>query len=199
VNNLTAIAADRLSSLRSVALVCLTLICTSAFYRLGAAPRPHAEPWHCARLPGNLEHDGLIPVNVQQPAGSVPIGAHLISPRRFYTHHGIYLGDSDVAHYSGFSGSLRSGPIEVIDLEHFAHGRPVWMFQPSHRYSSAEVAERARSRLGENRYRIFSNNCEHFCRWCVSGKSYSAQISACLHHPRELLALIAALEPSLIA
>lgn len=185
MNNLTAIAADHLSSLRSVVLVCLALISTNAFYRPGTA--------------SSEAHPPLEPVNLQQPTGSIPIGAHLISPRRFYTHHGIYLGGTDVAHYSGFSGSLKSGPVEVTDLEHFAGGRPVWMFRPSRKYSSAEVAERARSRVGENRYRILSNNCEHFCRWCVSGKSYSTQVSACFHHPRQLLALIAALEPRLIA
>lgn len=139
------------------------------------------------------------PVHPEQPADQVPIGAHLVSPRRFYLHHGIYLGGAQVAHYSGFSSTFRSGPIEVIDLEHFASGKPVWILQEPCNYSNEEVARRARSRLGENRYHVFSNNCEHFCSWCVSGRSYSAQVSAWFHRPGELLALIAALRPYFIA
>ena len=46
-----------------------------------------------------------------------PTGSHLVSPRRFYLHHGIYLGGGEVVHYSGFSSSFRAGPVEVIDLE----------------------------------------------------------------------------------
>jgi hypothetical protein len=37
---------------------------------------------------------------------------------------------------------------------------------------------RARSRLGENRYDIFRNNCEHFCEWCLSGVSRSRQLES---------------------
>jgi hypothetical protein len=29
------------------------------------------------------------------------------------------------------------------------------------------------SRLGERRYRILTNNCEHFCEWCLNGASRS--------------------------
>jgi len=38
------------------------------------------------------------------------------------------------------------------------------------------VVARARSRLGENRYRLTTNNCEHFCEWCLSGESRSEQV-----------------------
>jgi hypothetical protein len=34
-----------------------------------------------------------------------------------------------------------------------------------------------RSRLGENDYRLLTNNCEHFCNWCLSGVSLSAQVA----------------------
>jgi hypothetical protein len=202
VNNLTARAAEQLSSLRSIALICMALITTSAFYRLSmpiAESHRPAEPRHCNQRSAHLVDVSLRPVDVQQPADQVPIGAHLISPRRFYLHHGIYLGGADVAHYSGFSGSLRPGPIEVTDLEHFANGKPVWVLQEPCKYSSEEIADRARSRLGEKQYRVLFNNCEHFCSWCVSGKSYSAQVDACFHRPHDLFALISALEPHLVA
>ncbi|TWC17848.1 lecithin:retinol acyltransferase [Pseudomonas sp. SJZ085] len=202
MNNLTARAAEQLSSLRSIALICMALITTSAFYRLSmpiAERHGFAEPRHCHSRPARLAEVSLRPVDIEQPAGHLPIGAHLVSPRRFYLHHGIYLGGADVAHYSGFSGSLRPGPIEVTDLEHFANGKPVWMLQEPCKYSSDEVADRARSRLGEKQYRVFFNNCEHFCSWCTRGESYSAQVDACFHRPHALFALICALEPHWVA
>ncbi|WP_448645106.1 lecithin retinol acyltransferase family protein [Pseudomonas mediterranea] len=202
VNNLTARTAEKLSSLRSIALICMALITTSAFYRLSmpiAERHGPAEPRHCHPGPARLMDVSLRPVDIEQPATHLPIGAHLISLRRFYLHHGIYLGGADVAHYSGFSGSLRAGPIEVTDLEHFANGKPVWMLQEPCKYSSEEIADRARSRLGEAQYRLLFNNCEHFCSWCVSGNSYSAQVDACFRRPQDLFALISALEPRLVA
>jgi hypothetical protein len=128
-----------------------------------------------------------------------PVGSHLISPRRFYIHHGIHLGGGRVAHYAGYSGSIKPGPIEVTDLESFAGGRPVWILQERSEYSSAEIVSRARSRVGERHYRIFSNNCEHFCSWCTRGKSYSVQVEALLRSPRGFFSMISALQPRFIA
>ena len=42
-----------------------------------------------------------------------PMGAHLVTPRRRYCHHGIYVGDGKVVHYAGLSRSLRRGPVEA--------------------------------------------------------------------------------------
>ncbi|EJM62821.1 lecithin retinol acyltransferase family protein [Pseudomonas sp. GM48] len=138
-------------------------------------------------------------VHVEKGGGDLSIGSHLISPRKFYVHHGIYLGYGEVAHYSGFSSSLKPGPIEVTDLESFANGKPVWVMQESCEFSNDEIVSRARSRMGESQYRILSNNCEHFCSWCVSGKSCSTQVRAFLHYPRYLLSFISALELYFIA
>src|SRR5207247_9617187 len=51
------------------------------------------------------------------------------------------------------------------------------------RYSPAEIAARARARLGENRYRLLANNCEHFCQWCVTGCARCEQIEQLLSLP----------------
>ncbi|MEX3773106.1 lecithin retinol acyltransferase family protein [Pseudomonas sp. MYb118] len=132
-------------------------------------------------------------------ADNLPVGCHLVSPRGFYLHHGIYLGGGEVIHYSGFSGSFRAGPVEVVGLEQFANGRSIWIVQEAREYSDDEVVSRARSRVGESRYSVFSNNCEHFCNWCISGKSCSAQIRALFHYPRYWLSLVSALHLSFIA
>ncbi|WP_080758169.1 lecithin retinol acyltransferase family protein [Pseudomonas fluorescens] len=138
-------------------------------------------------------------VRLGQEVEHLPIGAHLVSPRRFYMHHGIYLGRGEVAHYSGFSSSLKAGPVEITDLTDFASNKPVWLMRERGRFSNEEIVKRARSRVGENRYKLLSNNCEHFCSWCISGKSYSAQINAYVHCPRFMLCLISALESRFIA
>ncbi|MND85641.1 NC domain protein [compost metagenome] len=145
------------------------------------------------------EFDGRYLLAEAQVTSSLPIGAHLVSPRRFYLHHGIHLGGGEVAHYSGFSASLKAGPIEVTDLEGFANGNPVWVLQEQYVYPSDEIARRARTRVGENHYKVLTNNCEHFCSWCVSGKSYSAQVDAFLRCPRYLFSLVSALQPCFIA
>jgi hypothetical protein len=98
----------------------------------------------------------------------------LVTLRRGYSHHGIYVGDGKVVHYAGLCSAWHRGPVEEVLLEHFAQ---VARCQSSRaRYSAAEVVERARSRLGENHYRLTRNDCEHFCEWCICGESRSEQL-----------------------
>jgi Lecithin retinol acyltransferase len=109
------------------------------------------------------------------------IGAHLTSPRRGYRHHGIYAGAGRVIHYGGFSRLFHSRPVEEVSLAEFTLGRGLavkpWV---APKFSGTDVIARARSRLGENRYRLFSNNCEHFAEWCIGGQSRSLQVDAFL-------------------
>ncbi len=120
-----------------------------------------------------------------------PLGAQLVTPRRGYTHHGLYVGDGKVVHYAGLSGALLAGPIEEVPVARFACGQKVWI-EPglSPKYTGAEVVRRARSRLGENHYRLLTNNCEHFCMWCLCGVARSAQVDRCLVFPRLFLGAI---------
>ena len=46
------------------------------------------------------------------------------------------------------------------------------------RFAGPAAVERARERLGEDRYSLWSNNCEHFVEWCLSGTPRSAQVDA---------------------
>ncbi|MGF6785827.1 lecithin retinol acyltransferase family protein [Paraburkholderia sp. 35.1] len=119
------------------------------------------------------------------------LGAHLVAPRSGYRHHGIYVGDGNVVHYAGLAGSLHFGPVEEVDIECFAAGQEVWT-EPSllATYEEGEAVERARSRLGENRYNLLTNNCEHFCAWCLYGQSRSEQVHDCLTHPRAAVHLV---------
>jgi hypothetical protein len=53
---------------------------------------------------------------------------------------------------------------------------------------------RARARLGEDRYNVLTNNCEHFCEWCVRGEPRSDQVDGlfdtCCRARRGLVALL---------
>lgn len=51
------------------------------------------------------------------------LGAHLISPRNGYSHHGIYVGSGRVIHYAGCANDHETGPVEETDLQTFAQGK----------------------------------------------------------------------------
>jgi Lecithin retinol acyltransferase len=44
--------------------------------------------------------------------------------------------------------------------------------------------------VGEDRYRLLTNNCEHFCEWCLHGAARSFQVEAWLARPRLTLRAI---------
>jgi hypothetical protein len=117
-----------------------------------------------------------------------PLGSHLVTPRRGYLHHGIYVGARQVVHYSGLAHGLRRGPVEEVSLAHFARGQRVWVRSdaPSD-FDVHEVICRARSRVGEDCYRLLTNNCEHFCEWCLHGKARSLQVEAWIARLRRAL------------
>jgi hypothetical protein len=116
------------------------------------------------------------------------LGSHVVTPRRGYLHHGIYVGDGKVVHYAGLSLGLCRGPVEEVSLADFARGRPVWIRSGAgSSFDPREAVRRARSRVGEDCYRLFTNNCEHFCEWCLRGAPRSHQVEALFTLPRRAL------------
>lgn len=113
------------------------------------------------------------------------IGAHLITPWMGFAHHGIYVGGGNVIHYGALVYDLIRRPVEEVSLEAFACGRPVYVVQhDSLPFDAEEILRRARSRLGENRYQLLSNNCEHFVEWCLYDVPRSFQVERALEYPR---------------
>jgi len=109
--------------------------------------------------------------------GEPPLGAHLMTPRLGYTHHGVFVGHGQVVHYAGLSRRLVRGPVECVSITRFAAGRALFVATGTGaRFAPEDIVSRARSRLGEDRYRLATNNCEHFVAWCRSGESRSAQV-----------------------
>jgi hypothetical protein len=125
----------------------------------------------CAERDGG-GYDRLLLDNEEPPAG-----AHLVTPRIGFVHHGIYLGEGKVIHCGAVSRFLPRGPVEEVSLRYFSRGRRVWVRSGAPvRFSPQEIVKRARSRLGEDQYHVLRNNCEHLCEWCLRGKQRSYQV-----------------------
>jgi len=106
------------------------------------------------------------------------IGDHLVTKRNGYTHHGLYIGNDEVIHYSGNADGLSRGSIEVTSVHNFSDGHSLRVKEHLIRtYDENESVERARSRLGEDWYNVLVNNCEHFVTWCIVGFHSSSQVN----------------------
>jgi HRAS-like suppressor 3 len=106
-------------------------------------------------------------------------GAHLTTPRLGFRHHGLYAGNGRVLHYGGLHRYWWRRPVEEISLAQFTRGRGLEVVAAgAARYDGESAVARARSRLGEDRYRLWSNNCEHFVNWALNGTPRSAQVEA---------------------
>lgn len=117
--------------------------------------------------------------------GEPALGAHLVTPRLTFAHHGIYVGGGRVVHYGALARQFRRAPVEEVSLAFFADGHALFVRpHAAPRFDCHEVIRRARSRLGENRYGLLRNNCEHFCEWCVQGISRRLQVERALKFPR---------------
>ena len=134
-------------------------------------------------------HGGLCRAEWQLVTEHEPaLGSHLVTKRRGYLHHGIYVGHGKVVHYAGLGHGLRRGPVEEVSLARFTRGQPVWASSTSSRdFDCREVIRRALSRLGEDCYRLLTNNCEHFCEWCMRDEPRSFQVEAWLTRPMQAL------------
>lgn len=106
-------------------------------------------------------------------------GDHLTTARTGYTHHGIYVGNDRVVHYSGFADGPSAGPVEETSLRKFANGAEVKVINhPARIFDHHETVARAFEKLGEDEYSLVWNNCEHFAMWCIFGVKVSPQVIA---------------------
>jgi hypothetical protein len=125
-------------------------------------------------------------------------GTRLIVRRRAYFHHGIYVGNGKVIHYAGWFHSA-GGLVEEVTIEQFTEGRPYSIGRmPANRQRGNEIVRRARSRLGEQRYHLLRNNCEHLCNWCQLGERRSEQVEALSRPALLLFGLLPALRSELL-
>lgn len=127
---------------------------------------------------------------------TIPVGAHLSTPRRGFTHHGIHIGNGRVVHYPGSSRCFDTGPITEVSVAEFARGRGYSIEHTPCRFAAEEIVRRARSRVGEHAYRVTNNNCEHFCFWCRTGRAHSEQVEYFTRPIAILLAWLGASMPA---
>jgi len=112
-------------------------------------------------------------------------GDHISYSCRSYSHHGIYCGDisyknrdyKDVVIH--FEGKQKKGQIRGISYNKFAQEHEIFIMQYEEKYclSTEAVIRRAISKLSEQDYNLFVNNCEHFAHWCKTGKYSSDQVN----------------------
>ena len=104
-----------------------------------------------------------------------------------YSHHGLRLtyddGSTEILHYGGQPGAV-GGVIGRVSEENFIGGPEFQLHthQPdpasgNTRLTDQEIRTRAYNRIGENRYDLINNNCEHFVNDCLYGRSFSNQVS----------------------
>lgn len=130
------------------------------------------------------------------------IGDHIFVGRsvfgvKLYEHHGIYVGDDIVVHYNGLARRIvlekscfeeilsnvvpldkrNIAKVEMTSLKEFASG-DTWQIKEyaNAPFSGHEVALLAKERIGEQKYNLIINNCEHFCNECVFGEHVSEQV-----------------------
>ena len=89
-------------------------------------------------------------------------GDHIFIKRKFYTHHGIDCGDGTVIHYNGNPYQKMNAQICREPIEKFGPSDRIEIKKYGVRLSPEETIERAKSRIGEKRYHLIRNNCEHF-------------------------------------
>jgi hypothetical protein len=91
-----------------------------------------------------------------------------------YEHHGIDYGDGTVIHYR----KVGKAQVSRTSWQAFSWGNPVYTKQQPLAFIAEVVIQRAESRLGEQRYDLFFNNCEHFANWCKTGRNESLQLNS---------------------
>lgn len=104
------------------------------------------------------------------------IGDHLMISFGSYQHHAIDMGDGMAIQYGGGELSARHNKVSIASIDTLAtKGTLVVIKQPA-KFSGEEIVERAKSRIGEQNYSLFHNNCEHFVNWCRTGRAESRQV-----------------------
>jgi len=106
------------------------------------------------------------------------------------THHGIYIGDRKIIHFSGgsndskslqdYEDDMKSAKIEITSFRDFMNSNNKCFKVNGYLTDSerTQILERSYSKLNTNfdyGYCPTTNNCEHFANWCSTGIRISKQ------------------------
>lgn len=120
-------------------------------------------------------------------------GDHIRISRGSYYHHGIYLGNGEVAHYCGPEGDDVFAPenveVRITPMSRFTDGfcEVKEYYDKRKRRSPKEIVNYAKSKEGTKGYDPLNNNCEHFANECVYGEGFSQFVDDTRSRIRELL------------
>ena len=112
-------------------------------------------------------------------------GDHIRVKRPLYYHHGIYVGEGKVIHYSGKEGDSVDRPdqVEVIEtnMDFFLQDGIAEVAKPSLKESlfvrnKAEAVKLAKAAVGRKEYNFLHNNCETLANECCYKKTLTSQI-----------------------
>ena len=113
-------------------------------------------------------------------------GSVIYVQRKLIKHYGIFEGNDKVIHLSyTLKPIVLPAIVHESTVDDFLEGDPgfqvVDFSAVQWAYSDEETLKRARSRLGEIGYELFTDNCEHFALWCKLGEMRSRQVDDPIH------------------
>ena len=112
-------------------------------------------------------------------------GDHIRVSRGLYSHHGVYISDYEVIHFTGVDDDsvLDWSQNEVIktDLNDFLRSGTLEVKEYTEEelddlYPAEHIVHYARGCLGDAAYNLIINNCEHFANMCTLGRFRSKQV-----------------------
>lgn len=121
----------------------------------------------------------------EQPL-NLELADHLFVDCQGYSHHGIYIGNERVVHFEStpvrkFLGQVSGQPprIQESNLTEFSGDKIIHVRRYTEMVLSPDkTVAMAHSRIGEEGYHLFDNNCEHFAVWCKTGNESSTQVES---------------------
>ena len=102
----------------------------------------------------------------------------------FYRVQGFYWHHAIVKHVDEESGEMKtieysrtpSGKFQVMEKTHRFQEVTVYLMLHES-FDRDLVLSKAQSKIGEEQYNLFTNNCENFAMWCITGRSSCDQIN----------------------
>lgn len=104
-------------------------------------------------------------------------GDHIYCVRSYYSHHGIYDGEGGVYHYSNTKSNDNGWLIDkdtmvsyssleaFVNSEYAEPNSKINVRYYKTELTGDEIIARCKERLGEQKYDVLYNNCEHFAYW----------------------------------
>lgn len=92
----------------------------------------------------------------------------------FVKHAGVYLGNNNVVHCVPDNG------VEIIDLEKFKSGESIQIIKTDNLDVDVLTGRINRILASNEKYCLFSNNCQHIANLLMYGKSTSPQLNRSL-------------------